>query len=252
MIAAISSLGSWPHPPPLAKAIARSARRACTSRSAARYRASTSTATHSSAARTAISAISSNVGQHIFDELLFRMPMRSLDARACPSVALVLQALHPVLPNSTNRYSPILGLRIEVGGTGNRDLRSGVPRFAFESTYDVGFNTQRRVRHGATLRLLTGSNPARSELDASSQGAVFPVGRPVSGPSGERQPLLHRHRTLISSATLRDIGIDDEFEQSGCGGKQPNRSAPIDGATVVGFRRYQARAAGPKHGTVLE
>jgi hypothetical protein len=106
--------------------------------------------------------ISPDAGQHIFDELLFRIPMTWLRRKNMPFIASVLQALHPVLPNSTNRYSPILGLRIEIGGTGNRDLRSGVPRFAFETTYDVGSDTQRRMRHGATLRLLAGGNPERS------------------------------------------------------------------------------------------
>lgn len=106
--------------------------------------------------------IGPDMGQHIFDELLFRMPMTWLRRHDMPFIASVLQALHPVLPNSTNRYSPILGIRIDVGGSGSRDLRSGVSRFSFESTYDVGSNTQRRVRHEATLRLLTGGNPDRS------------------------------------------------------------------------------------------
>lgn len=106
--------------------------------------------------------ISPDVGQHIFDELLFRMPMPWLRRKGMPFIASVLQALHPVLPNSTNRYSPILGLRIEIGGTGNRDLRSGVPRFSFEGSYDVGLHTERRVRYGADLRLLVGGNPDRA------------------------------------------------------------------------------------------
>lgn len=106
--------------------------------------------------------ISPDVGQHIFDELLFRMPMPWLRRKGLPFLASVLQALSPMLPNSTNRYSPIVGLRVSVGGTGNRDLRSGLPRFVFESTYNVGFDTQRRVQHGATLRLLTGGNPDRA------------------------------------------------------------------------------------------
>lgn len=105
--------------------------------------------------------ITPDVGQHIFDELLFRMPMTWLRRKDMPFIASVLQALHPVLPNSTNRYSPILGLRVEVGGTANRDLRTGVSRLVFESTYDVGFNTPRRLRHEATLRLLIGGNKDR-------------------------------------------------------------------------------------------
>ena len=106
--------------------------------------------------------ISPDVGQHIFDELLFRMPMPWLRRKGMPFLASVLQALHPVLPNSTNRYSPILGLRIAVGGSPNRDLRTGVPRFTFESTYNVGLNTTRRFNHEATLRLVTGGNADRS------------------------------------------------------------------------------------------
>ena len=105
--------------------------------------------------------ISPDVGQHIFDELLFRMPMTWLRQKNMPFAASVLQALHPVLPNSTNRYSPILGLRVSVGETPNRDLKTGVPRFTFESTIDVGRGTDRRVRHEATLRLASGGNPER-------------------------------------------------------------------------------------------
>jgi hypothetical protein len=106
--------------------------------------------------------ISPDVGQHIFDELLFRMPMTWLRKKNMPFLASVLQALHPVLPNSTNRYSPILGLRVTLGETPNRDLKTGVPRFNFESTIDVGRGTDRRLRHEATLRLAAGGNPERS------------------------------------------------------------------------------------------
>ena len=106
--------------------------------------------------------IGPDAGQHIFDELLFRMPMTWLRRKGMPFIASVLQALHPVLPNSTNRYSPILGIRIELGGTPGRDLRSGVPRFAFETTFDVTLHTTQRMRSEATLRLLTGGNPDRS------------------------------------------------------------------------------------------
>jgi hypothetical protein len=106
--------------------------------------------------------ISPDVGQHIFDELLFRMPMTWLRKKNMPFLASVLQALHPVLPNSTNRYSPILGLRVTLGETPNRDFKTGVPRFTFESTIDVGRGTDRRLRHEATLRLAAGGNPERS------------------------------------------------------------------------------------------
>jgi len=106
--------------------------------------------------------IGPDVGQHIFDELLFRMPMTWLRRKNMPFIASVLQALHPVLPNSLNRYSPRLGIRIELGGTPGRDLRSGVPRFSFEATADVTLNTTERLRTEASLRLLTGGNPDRS------------------------------------------------------------------------------------------
>ncbi len=106
--------------------------------------------------------IGPDVGQHIFDELWFRIPMTWLRRKNMPFIASVLQALHPVLPNSTNRYSPVLGIRVDVGGTPSRDLRSGVPRLSFEVDIDVGRDTQRRVRPQATLRLLSGGNPDRA------------------------------------------------------------------------------------------
>jgi hypothetical protein len=106
--------------------------------------------------------ISPDVGQHIFDELLFRMPMPWLRRKGMPFLASVLQALHPVLPNSTNRYNSVLGLRLALGGSPSRDLRSGVPRLTFESTFDFGFNTQRRFNHEAALRLVTGGNANRA------------------------------------------------------------------------------------------
>ena len=105
--------------------------------------------------------IGPDVGQHIFDELLFRMPLPWLRRKGMPFLASVLQALHPVLPNSTNRYTPILGLRVAIGGSSTRDFRVGVPRFTHESTYNFGRNTQQRFNHEATLRLLTGGNPDR-------------------------------------------------------------------------------------------
>lgn len=106
--------------------------------------------------------IGPDMGQHIFDELLFRMPMQWLRRKDLPFLASVLQAIHPVLPNSTNRYSPRLGLRIEVGGTPGRDLRSGVPRFSFEATIDYTANSTQRLRAETALRILSGGNPDRS------------------------------------------------------------------------------------------
>jgi hypothetical protein len=47
--------------------------------------------------------IGPDVGQHIFDELLFRMPMAWLRRKNLPFIASVLQTIHPVLPNLTNR-----------------------------------------------------------------------------------------------------------------------------------------------------
>ena len=106
--------------------------------------------------------ITPDVGQHIFDELLFRLPMHWLRRRNLPFLASVLQSLHPILPNSTNRYSPIVGLKIAIGKSPNRDLRTGVPRFTFETTYHLGSKTDRRLQHTANLRLLNGGNPNRS------------------------------------------------------------------------------------------
>lgn len=106
--------------------------------------------------------IGPDMGQHIFDELLFRMPMAWFRRKDLPFLASVLQALHPMLPNSTNRYSPRLGIRLELGGTPGRDLRSGVPRFSFETTIDYTMHTTQRLHGEATLRLLTGGNPDRS------------------------------------------------------------------------------------------
>ena len=85
--------------------------------------------------------IGPDAGQHIVDELWFRLPMTWLRRKNMPFIASVLQALHPVLPNSLNGYSPRLGIRVELGGTPGRDLRSGVPRFSFETTIDYTLNT---------------------------------------------------------------------------------------------------------------
>lgn len=117
--------------------------------------------------------IGPDVGQHIFDELLFRMPMAWLRRKKLPFLASVLQTLHPVLPNSTNRYSPALGMRIELGASQTADLRAGMPRFTFESTYNFGSNTDRRFHHEATLRLLANGNPDRSpDIVLSLKGQV--------------------------------------------------------------------------------
>lgn len=106
--------------------------------------------------------IGPDVGQHIFDELLFRMPMSWLRRKHLPFIASVLQALHPVLPNSTNRYSSIIGMRVALGGHPQRDLRAGAPRLLFESTYDWGPSANsRRWNHEATLNVYTGGNKDR-------------------------------------------------------------------------------------------
>lgn len=105
--------------------------------------------------------ITPDVGQHIFDELLFRMPMPWLRRKGLDFAAAVLQALHPVLPNSTNRYSPIVGLRVDLGGGPDMDLRTGTPRLRLESTYDVGRGDRpRRWRHTATLGIAGSDSPS--------------------------------------------------------------------------------------------
>lgn len=106
--------------------------------------------------------IGPDAGQHIVDELWFRLPMTWLRRKNMPFLASVLQALHPVLPNSVNGYVPRLGIRVELGGTPGRDLRSGVPRFSFEATVDFTLTTMQRLHSAATLRLLSGGNPDKS------------------------------------------------------------------------------------------
>lgn len=105
--------------------------------------------------------IGPDVGQHIFDELLFRMPMNWLRRKNHPYIASVLQAVHPVLPNSTNRYDSIIGMRATFGGTKNRDLRVGIPRLSFESSYDWGRTKGSRWNHEATLNIWSGGNKDR-------------------------------------------------------------------------------------------
>ena len=114
-----------------------------------------------------------------------------------PFMASVLQALHPVLPNSLNGYVPRLGIRVELGGTPGRDLRSGVPRFSFETTVDFTLTARQRLHSAATLRLLSGGNPDKiARLGAQSPGTVCLSRHPVSGSSGKRRPLLHCRGTL--------------------------------------------------------
>ncbi|WP_315830999.1 hypothetical protein [Bradyrhizobium prioriisuperbiae] len=106
--------------------------------------------------------IGPDVGQHIFDELLFRMPMAWLRRKNLPFIASVLQVIHPVLPNSTNRYNSIIGARVALGGTPRRDLKAGMPRLNFESTYDWGpSSTAKRWNHEMTLNIYGGGNTDR-------------------------------------------------------------------------------------------
>jgi hypothetical protein len=106
--------------------------------------------------------IGPDVGQHIFDELLFRMPMAWLRRKNLPFIASVLQTIHPVLPNLTNRYNSIAGVRVTLGGSPRRDLRAGMPRLLFESTYDWGpSHNTRRWNHEITLNLYGGGNTDR-------------------------------------------------------------------------------------------
>jgi hypothetical protein len=102
--------------------------------------------------------IGPDAGQHIADELLFRLPMNWLRRKNMTFMAAVLQALHPVLPHSLNGYAPRLGIRVELGGSGARDLRSGSPRLSFEATVDFTLNTTQRFKTAAELRLLSGGN----------------------------------------------------------------------------------------------
>jgi hypothetical protein len=106
--------------------------------------------------------IGPDAGQHIVDELWFRLPMTWLRRKNMPFMASVLQALHPVLPNSLNGYKPRFGIRVEVGGTKARDLRSGSPRFSFEATVDFTLTTTQRFHSAAELRLFSGGNPDRN------------------------------------------------------------------------------------------
>lgn len=106
--------------------------------------------------------IGPDVGQHIFDELLFRMPMAWLRRKNYPFIASVLQTIHPVLPNLTNRYNSILGMRVTLGGSPRRDFRAGMPRLIFESTYDWGPSSNaRRWNHEVTLNFYSGGNRDR-------------------------------------------------------------------------------------------
>jgi hypothetical protein len=106
--------------------------------------------------------IGPDVGQHIFDELLFRMPMAWLRRKNLPFIASVLQTIHPVLPNLTNRYNSIAGVQLTLGGSPRRDLRAGMPRLLFESTYDWGPSaTPRRWNHDVVLNLYSGGDVDR-------------------------------------------------------------------------------------------
>lgn len=106
--------------------------------------------------------IGPDAGQHIVDELWFRLPMTWLRRKNMPFMASVLQALHPVLPHSLNGYAPRMGIRVELGGTPARNLRTGVPRFSFETTVDFTLTTAQRMQSTASLRLLSGGNPDES------------------------------------------------------------------------------------------
>jgi hypothetical protein len=104
--------------------------------------------------------IAPDAGQHIFDELLFRMPMPWLRNNA-PFAAAVLSRLHPVLPNSTNNFAFRFGLRLTLGGSGNLDYKTGMPLLTFESTIGP-LSDKNRWNHSAQLRLLNVGNPDRT------------------------------------------------------------------------------------------
>ncbi|MEP6848054.1 MAG: hypothetical protein ABI999_04295 [Acidobacteriota bacterium] len=105
--------------------------------------------------------IGPDAGQHIVDELWFRLPMTWLRRHDMPFIASVLQALHPVLPNSLNGYQPRLGIRVELGGA-TSDFRKGSARLTFETTVDFTLSASERIRSVGTLRLLSGGDPNRS------------------------------------------------------------------------------------------
>jgi hypothetical protein len=106
--------------------------------------------------------IGPDAGQHIVDELWFRLPMTWLRRHDMPFLASVLQALHPVLPNSVNGYQPRFGIRVELGSSPTKDFRSGSARFTFETTVDFTLSTAERLRSVGTLRLLSGGDAKRS------------------------------------------------------------------------------------------
>jgi len=106
--------------------------------------------------------IGPDAGQHIVDELWFRLPMTWLRRHDMPFLASVLQSLHPVLPNSLNGYQPRLGIRVELGSSSLKDFRQGSARFTFETTVDFTLSTTERMRSVGTLRLFSGGDTSRS------------------------------------------------------------------------------------------
>jgi hypothetical protein len=104
--------------------------------------------------------ISPDVGQHIVDELLFRKPAPWM-RRHTEFGAAVLQALHPVLPNSLNGYKPRLGLRLDLGDSPNSDIARGVPRLRLEATRRFAGDGRDKWAYSAELRLATGGNAQR-------------------------------------------------------------------------------------------
>jgi len=106
--------------------------------------------------------IGPDAGQHIVDELWFRLPMTWLRRHDMPFLASVLQGLHPVLPNSVNGYEPRFGIRVELGNSSTRDFRAGLARFTFETTVDFTLSTNERLRSVGTLRLFSAGDALRS------------------------------------------------------------------------------------------
>jgi hypothetical protein len=104
--------------------------------------------------------ISPDVGQHIVDELLFRKPAPWL-RRHSAFAASVLQALHPVLPNSLNNYNPALGLRFDLGASGNLDIARGVPRLRLQATRRFASDAPNNWQYSAELRVATGGDAER-------------------------------------------------------------------------------------------
>lgn len=96
--------------------------------------------------------------QHILDELILRMPMAWFRRKGLTWAAAVMQSIHSVLPNSSNQYSPQLGLRIEVGRKPDQNWIKGTPDIYLESTYNL---SSKDFKHELSVQLLHGKKGQR-------------------------------------------------------------------------------------------